>query len=567
MLPDHLPQLVDTLLRLPRLEKAQLRELIQHLPDPEVSAEEMLRRGWITQDQFSALFADAQPRPTSPETLLFGFGDDDTPPDAECDDWGLTVSDDEDSKGVPLQVGWACPARTADKTRPEAETEAVAVLSGAASAPPFEWGMLVPPVADGDVARRPDRDAAILGKVLLLSALFVGCLLAAWQLFTAKSTVPPVAHQEFAETKKKPRVPADKHQVARPQIAAARADKAPSNERPGNSMPVPVNNDRLRADLLNRLEQNLPPAAPVAADAPVPPKVETPVETPARVETPSNDAKPKSTASLYDRVRQIVREKKTEETERLGFGDIAYQDVPDDGSIMVGMDVSYATVFNDRIIKSVRPIYQKPNGTRYGGRVYGNSTQVGERLLAERGYAIGGVAIKAGAGIEGLQVTFMEIGPERLNPYKTYQSKWLGSEGGAEVKMFVNDGRPIVGIAGMRARDPSSPAFCLCLVTTQTGALADADGRGDQSRDALANGTEQKPQPAAPVATGPAPAPQARPMPPRQVDPLQELVRQQMMETAKQNMPSVGSWARFNWRSWFAANCLLPIRGVPSPCA
>src|SRR2546430_17387333 len=35
MLPDALPQLVDTLLRLRPLEAAQLRELIQHLPDPQ----------------------------------------------------------------------------------------------------------------------------------------------------------------------------------------------------------------------------------------------------------------------------------------------------------------------------------------------------------------------------------------------------------------------------------------------------------------------------------------------------------------------------------------------------
>jgi hypothetical protein len=64
MLPDALPQLMDMLLRLPLLEAAQLRELIQHLPDPEAAAEEMVRRGWITQNQFSSLFPDQQQRPT-----------------------------------------------------------------------------------------------------------------------------------------------------------------------------------------------------------------------------------------------------------------------------------------------------------------------------------------------------------------------------------------------------------------------------------------------------------------------------------------------------------------------
>ena len=76
MLPDALPQLIDTLLRLPHLEGAQLRELIQHLPDPQASAEEMVRRGWITQDQFSSLFPDPQQRPTPLKTMLVGFPDD-----------------------------------------------------------------------------------------------------------------------------------------------------------------------------------------------------------------------------------------------------------------------------------------------------------------------------------------------------------------------------------------------------------------------------------------------------------------------------------------------------------
>ena len=162
-------------------------------------------------------------------------------------------------------------------------------------------------------------------------------------------------------------------------------------------------------------------------------------------------AKPKSTASLYARVRQVVRENKTEETQRLGMGDVAYQDVPDDGSIMVGMEVTYAPFFNHNIIKSVRPIYQRPDGTRYDGPVCGTPTGVGERVVAKEGYAIGGAAIRSGMGIDGMQLTFMEIGADGLNPNKTYLSKWLDGYGGSDAKMFVNDGRPIVGIAGMRS--------------------------------------------------------------------------------------------------------------------
>jgi len=162
---------------------------------------------------------------------------------------------------------------------------------------------------------------------------------------------------------------------------------------------VSIINEKQRDDLLNSTGQNGQPAAPVAV------------------------AKPKSKASLYARVRQVVQENKTEETQRLGMGDVAYQDVPDDGSIMVGMDVTYAPFFTHQIIKSVRPIYQGPDGKRYDGPVSGNPTGVGERVVAKEGYAIGGAAIKAGMGIDGMQLTFMEIGADGLNPNKTYLSK------------------------------------------------------------------------------------------------------------------------------------------------
>ena len=116
---------------------------------------------------------------------------------------------------------------------------------------------------------------------------------------------------------------------------------------------------------------NAQPAVPVAAKAPVTAQAPLTAKAPA----PSNDAQPKSTASLYDRVRQVVLENKTEETERLGMGDFAYQDVPDDGSILVGMGVSYAPFLNHQIIKSVYPIYQRPDGTRYNGPICGTPTE------------------------------------------------------------------------------------------------------------------------------------------------------------------------------------------------
>jgi hypothetical protein len=449
MQPDALPQRIATLL--PRLDAAQLRELLQQLPDRRAAAEEMVRRGWITQDQFSSLFPE--PPPTSQKTVLLDVSDDENPSVADCENWDLILTD-EDMLPEPMPV------------------EAVPVLSGAASTPQFERNMVVPPMADGNQARPRESNTDKLprpwpswaSKDLLTWAVFLGSLLLALPFFGTRSTVPSVAGQESSQ----------------PNAAAS----ARAVDMPPAPPIIPVKNANQRDDLLNRTGPNARPIVPVA----VPPRA------------------PKSAASLYDRVRQVVLENKTEETQRLGMGDIAYQNVPDDGSIMVGMEVTYAPFFNHNIIKSVRPIYQRADGTRYDGPVCGNPTGVGERVVAREGYAIGAAAIKAGMGIDGMQLTFMEIGAEGLNANKTYLSKWLGGYGGADAKTYVNDGRPIVGIAGMRSKDPKSPAFCMCLVTTRTGAIADADGSYYQSspviakqRDDLPNRTEQNAQPPAPA--------------------------------------------------------------------
>jgi hypothetical protein len=457
MLPDALPQLFDTLLRLPLLEAAQLRELIQHLPDPQAAAQEMVRRGWVTQTQFSSLFPDPQQRPTSRETVLHDFGDDALPPDVDGDNWNLLVSDDEERPDADCD-DWILLVND-----DEDKADVAPLHSGAASTPQFEWKMLAPAVAGGNATRRLPRQgmgwASWARKGLLMATLFLGGLFVGLQGFGAKSTAPPVARQESRQ--------------------ANAADLARAVDLPPVPPMVPINNTKQRADLPTGTGQNARPAAPVA----VPPAAPVAAEAPVRAEAPAraNEPKPKSKPSLYARVRQVVRENKTEETERLGIGDFAYQDVPDDGSIMVGMEVTYASALTHQMIRSVRPIYQKPDGQRYDGPVCGNPTRVSERVVAREGFAIGGAAIKAGTGIDGMQLTFMEIGADGLNPKKTYLSKWLGGHGGSGARTFVNDGRPIVGIAGMRSIDPHSRAFCMCLVTTQAEASADADGTCDNT--------------------------------------------------------------------------------------
>ncbi|OAI50114.1 hypothetical protein AYO44_18010 [Planctomycetaceae bacterium SCGC AG-212-F19] len=299
MLPDALPQLIELLLRPSRLETAQLWELMQHLPDPQAAAAELLRRGWITQDQFSSMFPDPQ-QPTPKETMLVGFGDDEISPDADCDNWDLPVSDEEDKADVPPQVEWAQPEGTDEEMPPEPETvESVPVLSGAASAPPFEWDMLVPPAAGGNEARRreSDRDKLLrrwmgwASKGLLIWALFLGSFFTGLQFFQSNSARPPVARQASREAKKKTQVPTGKREVTRPQITAAKADKVANNQAAAGDpagavdLPpvlqiVPMNIAHQFDDVMNRIGQNAQPAAPVAGPVAAPQVVRQQLPTP-----------------------------------------------------------------------------------------------------------------------------------------------------------------------------------------------------------------------------------------------------------------------------------------------
>jgi hypothetical protein len=531
MLPDALSHLFDTLHRLPHLDTVQLRELIQRLPDPQAAAQEMVRRGWITQEQFASLFPGPRQQPTARETRLHGFGVDDTSLDANGEDWSLTVSDEDDEADVP---------------------------TAAASPPQLNWAVPMPVAGRGDEAcqwesnpAKPLRQPVVWAIIgLLMGTLLFGCLFAGVQLFRATSTAPPVAQQEPGESKAGD--PAGKVALqALPPLGAIGDVKKRFD---------------LVKDILNGPGENAPPPVPAEPPAPTKAPETAPAEpAPAKAPAQAEDARPKTKGSLYARVRQIVLENKTEETLRLGIGDVAYQSVPEDGSILVGMEATYVPFFNQNVIKSVRPIYQREDGTRYDGPVCGTPTKVRERVVAKEGYAIGGAAMRAGLGIGGIQLTFMEIGPDGLNPNKTYLSKWLGTYG-TDARMYLNDGRPIVGIAGMASSKPQGPAFCMCLVTTKADAFAAADGRGyerppptprtsaitatdgrgDQPPPptprikpiSIINGTDQNTPPAASAAEPGAALPviiQGPARPPQQQESFEEGVRRRIRE-AQQRM-------------------------------
>ncbi len=120
--------------------------------------------------------------------------------------------------------------------------------------------------------------------------------------------------------------------------------------------------------------------------------------------------------------------------------------VPPQGALLVGFDVN---ADQNKII-GIRPIFLTAKG-QTTGKWCGLSKSAGEtkRVLARKGYAVGALKVKAGAGIDGLSVQFMEIGGEGLNTRNSYDSDWFGSPTAAKSSVQMSgNGYPVIGIHG-----------------------------------------------------------------------------------------------------------------------
>jgi hypothetical protein len=168
--------------------------------------------------------------------------------------------------------------------------------------------------------------------------------------------------------------------------------------------------------------------------------------------------------ALFDRIRDAIGARRTNRTQQMGSGKEPYEDVPKAGALLVGFEVTYGKFGTSRTVKTVRPIFQTADG-RVAGTTRGVPGEDVVRVVAKSGYAVGAVTIKAGAGVDGMSVTFMEIQEGRLDPRRAYESEWLGGMGGGDKTKLAGSGAPVVGIFGKIADGPDSTFNGLGLVT------------------------------------------------------------------------------------------------------
>lgn len=177
-------------------------------------------------------------------------------------------------------------------------------------------------------------------------------------------------------------------------------------------------------------------------DEPKPtPKAPAPAATPVEVvigPLPS-ESRPYADAKLRDLAKSLA-------SEREGF-----RDVGPEGSVLVGVRVSYIERFGGPKVRSVQPIYRSGD-SHYEGQIHGEVVGPVTTVVARPDYAVGGLVTHTGLTLDGFGIVFMKVEGDHLDPKDTYNSPWIGDRKGGNPGGVTTPGGLVVGLQG-RAGD------------------------------------------------------------------------------------------------------------------
>jgi hypothetical protein len=112
------------------------------------------------------------------------------------------------------------------------------------------------------------------------------------------------------------------------------------------------------------------------------------------------------------------------------------------GGVLVGLEIGVGKWGDADVIKSLRPIYRVGTRTAFGRR-YGTAVDRLVVVKARNGYAVSGMTTKSAAVVDGLSLTFSQVGRE----HGSYESEWIGGKGGGPKVSLGGDG-VAVGVVG-----------------------------------------------------------------------------------------------------------------------
>ncbi len=129
-----------------------------------------------------------------------------------------------------------------------------------------------------------------------------------------------------------------------------------------------------------------------------------------------------------------------------------FRDVGPEGSVLVGVQVTYIERFGGPKVRSVQPVYRS-NKAHYLGLAYGEIVGPVTSVVAKQGYAVGGLVTHTGLTVDGFRMVFMKVDGDRLDPNDSYESPWIGdAEGGSPGQVFSN-GALVVGLQGRASKE------------------------------------------------------------------------------------------------------------------
>jgi len=204
-----------------------------------------------------------------------------------------------------------------------------------------------------------------------------------------------------------------------------------------------------------------------------------------------------------DTVRAAVAASRVEDSDNLSRP--SFRDVAADGSVLVGLEVGLARWGNSQIPYAVRPIFRTGGREWVGGTAGSFSSRQIVKVIQEvarPGYAVGGMWVRTGAGMDRLCLVYSKITDAGLDPADTYTGPWVGTSDGGGDHYIDGKGRPIVGLTSDAARDQ---ARSLGIVTALVPpALKKPEPRPEPTPKEAAKGEPKKadPPPAAAEADG-----------------------------------------------------------------
>jgi hypothetical protein len=172
---------------------------------------------------------------------------------------------------------------------------------------------------------------------------------------------------------------------------------------------------------------------------------------------------------MYGFLKQAVKDKRTADAEITGFklSKKEYRDVAAEGGILIGLEVGFGNLPNNKTVNALRPIYITADGEKLG-EWQGTKPAEPFVIKAKPGYAVGAINVRTGIGIDGLSLKFVKLDKDRLQLKDSYESEWAGGEGGNRATLNGR-GYFMVGVCGHLNDQgvPCSPGYVAVLRPTK----------------------------------------------------------------------------------------------------